>query len=158
MTLLFASCSARVAASLLARSLPVSGSGADHARFQFSASLTRLPEQFMSALRIAASHGALFVLLLALARTFADSGNTRAVICAYLCVGIAALAAAVWIIARLFWTRLSGHEEAPRLDWVQLARTRTGGFALVHAGSLLASLLMLAVAASLLVPASAIAN
>jgi len=112
----------------------------------------------MWALRIAASHGALFVVLLAVARSFADSGNTRTAICAYLCVGIAALAAAIWIIARLLRSRLSAGDGGPRAAWAWLARTRTGAFALVHAGSLLASLLMLALAAGLLLPASAIAN
>src|SRR3954463_2948467 len=93
MTLLLASCSARVVSSLLARSVTSSGSGAHGSRSQFGATLARQREHFMWALRIAASHAALFVVLLALARTLADDGKTRAGICAYLCAGIAALAA-----------------------------------------------------------------
>lgn len=159
MTLLLASCSARVASSLLARSVTSWGSGPPGSRSQFGENLARQREQLPWALRIAASHAALFVVLLALARTLADEGNTRAVICAYLCVGIAALAALIWMIARLFWTRLSGDENsAAPVGWVRLAQTRTGRFAVVHAGSLLASLLMLALAATLLVPTQAIAN
>src|SRR4029078_399340 len=88
MTLLLASCSARVASSLLARSVTSSGAGQQGSRSQFGEHLARHREQLPWALRIAASHAALFVVLLALARTLADDGNTRAVICAYLCVCI----------------------------------------------------------------------
>ena len=156
-TLLFASCSARVAATLLAWSLHAPASGATGSRFDVGAALARVPEQFTCALRIAASHAALFVVLLVFARNFANSGNTRSVICAYLCVGIAALAP-LWIIARLLWTRLAGDENASRVERARAARTRASRFALVHAGSLLASLLMLAIAASLLVQAPALAK
>ena len=97
------------------------------------------------ALRIAASHGSLFVLLLFVARHFSDSGNTRIAICAYLCIGVAAVGQAIWVIWRVFvasafWTRV---------------RTRARWLALVHAASWLASLLMLAVAAALIVPVPA---
>jgi hypothetical protein len=135
-TLLLASCSARVAASLLARSVGAS-------RLHVAASFG--PAQLRYALRIAASHGSLFVLLLLLARSFSDSGNPRVVICAYLCIGIAGLGVAIWVIARRYWERLFRDGNA--------ARARR--FALAHTGSWLASLLMLAVAAALIVPVPA---
>jgi hypothetical protein len=153
--LLFASCSARVAATLLARSLQRSRAGGPSIGFELGASLGGLRELFRWALRIAASHAALFVVLLVLARNFADSGNARAAICAYLCVGIVALAAPIWIIGRVFWIRMAGDDR--RRGWRSRVTTWPRGFALGHVGALLASLLMLAIAAGLLVRAPAAA-
>jgi hypothetical protein len=124
-TLLLASCSARVAASLLARSV-------------------RTPPRLTYALRVAASHGTVFVLLLLLARQFSDTGNTRMAIGAYLCIGIAALGVTAWVVVRRYWTRLTP--------------TRSRLVALMHSSSWLMSLLMLAVAAALMVPVPAAAG
>jgi hypothetical protein len=148
--LLLTSCSARAAASLLARGFQAAGSGAGGANLAFGGSLLR--KEMTYVLRIAASHASLFVVLLVLARGFADSGNARVVICAYLCVGIAVLGAAIWIIAaRLSWKRASGYQDAPRAAGGRLPGTGAARFALLQRGSLLASLLTLAAAAALLV-------
>lgn len=147
--LLLTSCSARAAASVLARGLQAAGSGAGGAELAFGGSLLR--KEMTYVLRIAASHATLFVVLLVLAREFADSGKARVVIFAYLCVGIAVLGAAIWIIACLSWKRASGYENAPRAGWGRLAGTCVPRFALLQRGSLLASLLTLAAAAALLV-------
>jgi len=143
--LLLASCSARVAASLLARNVATVDARAGSSDLGLRAALARRPPDFTYAVRIAASHASLFVLLLLLARYFSDSGNTRLVTCAYLCVGVAVAGQAIWVIGRVF---------AASAFWTRV-RTRARWLALVHATSWLASLLMLAVAAALIVPVPA---
>jgi len=102
-------------------------------------------------LRIAASHATMFVVLLVLAREFADSGNARVMICAYLCVGIAVLGGAIWIVGWLSSKRASDYDDAPRAGWGRLPRPSAPGFALLQRGALAASLLTLAASAALLV-------
>jgi hypothetical protein len=149
LALLLISCSARAAASLLARGFRPAGSGAGGADLAFGGRL--LQKEMTYVLRIAASHATMFVVLLVLAREIADSGKARVVICAYLCVGIAVVGAAIWIFARLSWKRADGSENAPRARWGRVLGTCAPRLALLQGSSLLASLLTLAAAAALLV-------
>jgi hypothetical protein len=147
--LLLTSCSARAAASLLARGFQAAGSGAAGADLAFGGRL--LQKETTYVLRIAASHASLFVLLLVLARDFAASGNARMVICAYLCVGIVVLGGAIWMVGWLSSKRASGYDDASRAGSGALARSSAPGLALLQRGALVASLLTLAAAAALLV-------